>query len=35
MNNLPHTKNLELDILNGWLTIWLNRPKSAMLSPMR
>ena len=26
MNNLPHTKNLELDISNGWLTIWLNRP---------
>ena len=28
MNNLPHTKNLELDISNGWLTIWLNRPDS-------
>ncbi len=26
MNNLPHTKNLELDISNGWLTVWLNRP---------
>ena len=26
MNNLPHTKNLELDISNGWLNIWLNRP---------
>ena len=26
MNNLPRTKNLELDISNGWLTIWLNRP---------
>ena len=28
MTNLPHTKNLELDISNGWLTIWLNRPNS-------
>ena len=26
MNNLPHTKNLELDISNGWLNVWLNRP---------
>jgi len=26
MTNLPHTKNLELDISSGWLTIWLNRP---------
>ena len=28
MTNLPHTKNLELDISKGWLTIWLNRPNS-------
>nr|MCS5653593.1 enoyl-CoA hydratase/isomerase family protein [Candidatus Neomarinimicrobiota bacterium] len=28
MTNLPHTKNLELDISNDWLTIWLNRPNS-------
>jgi isohexenylglutaconyl-CoA hydratase len=28
MNNLPYTKNLELDISNGWLTIWLNRPNN-------
>ena len=26
MTNLPHTKNLILDLSNGWLTIWLNRP---------
>ena len=28
MTNLPQTKNLILDISNGWLTIWLNRPNS-------
>ena len=28
MTNLPHTKNLELDISKDWLTIWLNRPNS-------
>jgi len=28
MTNLPQTKNLILDLSNGWLTIWLNRPNS-------
>jgi len=26
MTNLPQTKNLILDLSNGWLSIWLNRP---------
>lgn len=26
MIKLPHTENLELNLSNSWLTIWLNRP---------
>ena len=28
MNKLPNIKNLELEISNGWLTIWLNTPEN-------
>ena len=28
MNKLPKTNNLELEISNSWLTIWLNTPEN-------
>ncbi len=28
MNDLPTTTHLELELTDGWLTIWLNRPES-------
>ena len=28
MHKLPKVKNLELEISNSWLTIWLNSPEN-------
>ena len=28
MTNLPETETLELELKNGWLTIWFNQPEN-------
>jgi len=28
MSDLPDTKNLDLELAGGWLTVWLNRPQA-------